>query len=268
MTVRSLLRVVCTLSVYSTIRRLARRSGVTDEEFHGSLPGDEVMPHPMIEWTRATTINAPPEDVWPWLVQMGFGRGGWYTNERFDRLVWRVDNKSSEVLLPEWQNLQVGDIVPDGPGFAAYFRVLELRENETIVYHSIRHPYRGRPVDPTDEEAVARRERELIEGGVYIDFSWVFVLRPAKEGTTRLLLRVRSDLYPPWVRVTETLFGLVDLFHVTTMFRGIKRRAESGAKSGPGPVARPQGSGSPSSVGRGVTDPSAFNASSKRSRVI
>jgi hypothetical protein len=53
---------------WSIIRRLSRRSGVTDAEFDSSLPGDDVMRHPMIEWTRATTINALPEEVWPWLV--------------------------------------------------------------------------------------------------------------------------------------------------------------------------------------------------------
>lgn len=239
MTIRSLSRVGCTLSVHSAIRRIARRSGVADAEFYGSLPGDEVMPHPMIEWTRATTINAPPAEVWPWLVQMGYGRGGWYTNERFDRLVWRIENKSSNVILPEWQDLRAGDIVPDGPDFAAYFKVIEVQENEAIVYHSIRHPSRGQALDPTDGEAVARRESELIAGGTYIDFSWAFVLRSAGDGSTRLLVRVRSDIYPRWVRVTETLFGLVDLFHVTTMFRGIKRRSESSGKSGLRLVGRP-----------------------------
>ncbi len=99
----------------------------------------------MIEWTRATTINALPEEVWPWLVQMGFGRGGWYTNERIDRIVWRIENKSSNVILPEWQHLQVGDIVPDGLGFAAYFRVVAIRKHEAIVYHSIRIPIVANP---------------------------------------------------------------------------------------------------------------------------
>ena len=146
-------------AAFAGIRRVARRSGVTDEEFFGPLPGDDVMTHPMLEWTRATTIDVPPEQVWPWLVQMGYGRGGWYTNERFDRIVWHIENPSADVILPEWQHLAVGDVVPDGPDFAAYFRVKEIRENETIVYHSIRHPYRGQPVDPTDQEALRAGRR-------------------------------------------------------------------------------------------------------------
>jgi len=226
MAYRSLVRLGLGFATYAAVRRLARRSGATDEEFFGPLPGDDVMAHPMLEWTRATTINAPPEDVWPWLVQMGYGRGGWYTNERFDRIVWRIENKSSDVILPDWQQLAVGDIVPDGPDCAAYFRVREVRRHEAIVYHSIRHPYRGQAVDPTDAAALERRENDLVAGGHYIDFSWAFVLRPVGGHATRLLIRARADLYPRWVRVTEMAFGLVDLYHVTAMFNGIRSRAE------------------------------------------
>jgi proline iminopeptidase len=226
MTYRLPFRLGLVYGTLAVVRRLSRRSGVTDEEFYGPLPGDDVMAHPMLEWTRATTINAPPEKVWPWLVQMGYGRGGWYTNERFDRIVWRIENKSADTILPDWQHLAVGDIIPDGPDFAAYFRVREVREHEAIVYHSIRHPYRGQPVDPNDPTALQRRESELIAGGRYIDFSWAFALRPVGDHATRLLIRARADLSPRWVRVTETAFGLVDLFHVTVMFDGIRRRAE------------------------------------------
>lgn len=226
MAFRSLVRLGTACATLAAIRRLARRSGVTDEEFFGSLPGDDVIAHPMLEWTRATTINAPPGKVWPWLVQMGYGRGGWYTNERFDRIVWRIENKSSDVILPEWQQLAVGDVIPDGPDYAAYFRVREVTKHEAIVYHSIRHPYRGQAVDPTDAAALEQREDDLLGGGTFIDFSWAFVLRPVGDNATRLLIRARANLSPRRARVVEPIFGIVDLFHVTTMFSGIRRRAE------------------------------------------
>ena len=58
-------------------RRVSVRTGVSDEEAFGPLPGDEFIAHPMVEWTRGVSVHAPPERVWPWLAQMGYGRGGW-----------------------------------------------------------------------------------------------------------------------------------------------------------------------------------------------
>lgn len=243
MAVRPLLRLGLALAVLAWVRRLSRRSGVTDAEFFGRLPGDDVIRDPMVEWTRATTIDAPPADVWPWLVQMGYGRGGWYTNERFDRLVWRIENKSVDYVLSEWQDLAVGDIVPDGPDYAAYFHVLDVQEEEAIVYRSIRHPSRGHPVDPADEIAVHRLEQSLIEGGVYIDFTWVWILRRTNSGASRLMVRTRANIEPAWATALEMPLGLVDLFHVETMFRGIRRRvaatvAPTGGTPEPGALPR------------------------------
>jgi len=112
------------LLVASGLRRLARRSGVSLEEACASLPGDEVIPHPMLEWNRGITIAAPAEAIWPWLVQMGYGRAGWYTPEAFDRWmhrwVWRLEQAypfqpSPWRILPEHQQLAVGDVIADGP---------------------------------------------------------------------------------------------------------------------------------------------------------
>lgn len=213
------------------VRRLSRRSGITDVDLTTRLPGDEVIPDPTIVWTRATTLAATPDEVWPWLVQMGFGRGGWYTSERFDRLLWRIDNPSSNEILPQWQHLAAGDIVPDGLDYAAYFRVCEVREYEAIVYHSIRHPYRGHAVNPNDDGELRRRETDLVAGGLYLDFSWAFVLQPG-EGGTRLLVRTRANVSPGWLRFTEPALGIVDYLHVSTMFRGIKHRLRRGPEEG------------------------------------
>jgi hypothetical protein len=157
---------------------------------------------------------------------MGFGRGGWYTSEAFDRIVWRIDNPSSDVILPQWQHPKVGNIIPDGPGFAAYFRVARIDEGEAIVYRSIRHPYRGHPVDPEDTSALMDLEQELIDGGLYLDFSWAFVLRRTDSGSTRLTVRTRANYEPRWLWITEIPLGLIDLLHVSTIFHGIARRAE------------------------------------------
>lgn len=226
MTTRSAVRLCLAFAAAVAIHRFARRSGVTRRELGGPLPGDDVLLHPKVEWTRATTIAAPPDEVWPWIAQMGFGRGGWYTSEAFDRAVWRIVNVSSDVILPKWQHPEIGDIIPDGPDFAAYFRVVAVDDGEAIVYRSIRHPYRGHPVDPDDASALACLERKLVDDGLYLDFSWVFALRAVGSGATRLIVRTRATYEPRWLWLAEVPLGLVDLLHVSTMFRGIARRAE------------------------------------------
>src|SRR5512143_532532 len=126
---------------YLVVRRLGQRGGSTDEEVDATLPGDEVIPHPMVETTHAITIQAPPSEVWRWLVQAGYrgsGRAGWYTDsplidplvDLFFRLTTPRDREqadrawmhSADRILPEFQQAHaVGDIVPDGPPDTAYF---------------------------------------------------------------------------------------------------------------------------------------------------
>jgi len=71
------------------VRRVSVRTGVSDAEALGPLPGDDIISHPMVEWTRGITVRTTPPRVWPWLAQMGYGRGGWYTPEWVDLLANR-----------------------------------------------------------------------------------------------------------------------------------------------------------------------------------
>ncbi len=225
---RSVLRGATLAGVWAYLTRMARRSGATDAEFYGSLPGDEVLPHPMVEWTRAATIDAPAEAIWPWLVQMGYHRGGWYTSELFEHLVWRVDNPNTDKILPQFQQLAAGDIVCDGPDYCGYFRMVTVERPHVLVYKSIRHPYRGHPVDAADPEALAQLERDLVASGVYIDFTWAIILRSEEKGTTRLIIRSRANASPGWaLALARGPLGLVDWYHVSTMSRGIRRRVRT-----------------------------------------
>ncbi len=214
------------------LRRVARRGDVSDAEVAAALPGDEVIPHPMLVWDRGITIQRPPEAVWPWLVQMGYGRAGYYTPEGLDRLadrwLWKDLNRvvSPWRVDPRLQHLAAGDVIADGPGYAAYYRVLAAEPGRHLVLWSLRHPGRGRAVDPSDETALRRREAELREGGVWLDFSWAFVLRPLDEFSTRLLVRCRGDLAPKAAWPLLVPLGLVDAYETLGMLRGIKARAE------------------------------------------
>jgi hypothetical protein len=123
-------------------------------------------------------------------------------------------------------------VIADGPGFAAYYRVLAAEPGRHLVLWSLRHPGRGKPFDPSDEAALRRRERELRDGGVWLDYSWVFVLRPLGEDRTRLLVRCRADLAPRAAWPLGAALGLVDAYETIGMLHGIKARAERLAVTG------------------------------------
>ena len=96
------------------------RWGASEDEVRKPLPGDELVPDPKIQSTRAVTIDAPVEDVWPWLVQLGYGRGGFYSYDIFENaftraLGMRAHYQSLDRIVPELQDLREGDFLPAAP---------------------------------------------------------------------------------------------------------------------------------------------------------
>jgi hypothetical protein len=190
------------------VRRLGRVSGATDLEVEAPLPGDEIVAHPLWESTRAITVDVPAEEVWPWIVQMGYPayRAGWYTPYWLDRLQWGIAERSSSTIVPELQELAVGDRVPDSRDWSAYFHVVVLEPERALVLHSTRHVLKP------------MRSNE---------FTWAFVLVPAGEGATRLLIRARGRIEPRLARVLlGPLISVGDFANASVMLRGIKTRAE------------------------------------------
>jgi hypothetical protein len=194
-----------TATVFLT-RRLAERSGATTVEAHSALPGDDLVPNPQIQTTRAITIHAPVAAVWPWVAQLGYHRGGWYTNAGLDKLLWRIDNPSADHILQEFQHLEVGDIVPDGPEGTARFTVAAVTPGYLLALH-----------DPDGTHIP------------HTKFSWTFVLQESDAGSTRLILRTRATYPQRWwtTPLAYLVLGPADYFmaHVQ-MLRGIKERAE------------------------------------------
>jgi hypothetical protein len=198
----------------TAVRPRIRRWGATDEEATKTLPGDE-LPAPYGDRrvsTRAITIDAPPEDVWPWLVQMGSGRAGFYTHEWVERLLFitYAEGHSASRIHREWQDLKVGDRVP-------YSR---FNSCEATL------------VDPP---------RVLIAG------EWL-VLEPLHDRTrTRLIARTRGGWLEPFARRVPLVGGLLGLlgglidrwplellhhYMEAGMLLGVKARAEAmGARS-------------------------------------
>jgi hypothetical protein len=200
------------------IHRIGRRSGVTDGEADAVLPGDGLVPHPMWASTRAITIRAPAEDVWPWIAQMGFPahRAGWYTPYALDHLTFGIRERSATHVRAELQQLEAGDRIPDSADWSVFFTVAEVDPPHALVLHSTRH---------------------VIKPIRTIDFSWAFVLRELDERSTRLVIRARTSFTPRWARLfTELVVGPADFINVHGMLHGIRRRAEED-----GPAAEERG---------------------------
>ena len=89
------------LIAYATAHRLGQTYGSTFYERHAPMPGDGVVPKPRFVITHGITIDAPPEDVWPWLVQMGWHRGGWYTARWVDKLLFPANQASVDHIIDQ-----------------------------------------------------------------------------------------------------------------------------------------------------------------------
>ena len=209
------------------LRRQGKRWGATDDEVYRSLPGDDLVPHPMLETTHAITIHAQAAAVWPWLVQMGYDRGWWYTDARWYRLIetalWQAKpHTSSDRIIPELQNLAVGDTVSDGPPGTAFFTVAALEPQRVLALYSTTHILLMAP-------ASVRNNPRL---GLYGKFSWVFVLDEQTAGRTRLIVRARTSLGPRlFGMLLLPLFYPADFLIARLMLRTIRQRVERGSGS-------------------------------------
>ena len=100
------------LFYWFSLRKRYRYWGATDVEIERAMLGDAEVPRATYDTTLAVTVEAPAADVWPWLVQMGYRRGGLYSYDWLDRLFGFLDAPSAERILPEYQRLEVGDVIP------------------------------------------------------------------------------------------------------------------------------------------------------------
>ena len=169
-----------------------RRWGATDQEVRRVMPGDDMPPAAAASSTRAITIDAPPGAVFPWLLQIGYGRGGWYSYDWIDN-----DGRPSvERIVPELQGLAVGDQVVMIPGMGPTVRAIE-------------------------------RDRLLLFGDAESG-TWCLTLDPTDDGHCRLVSRWRQhwDVTPasaPWIAISDPGAFLME----RRMLKNLKRLAES-----------------------------------------
>jgi len=196
--------------------QLGRTYGSTPGERTVRIPGDDLVADPIVVTNHAITINAKPEYVWPWLVQMGWGRAGWYTARWVDQLLFPANGPSADEIIPELQELKIGDFVPDGaPETKTGFIVKELIPNKALVLHSTSHL------------PMSWRDR------AFLDWSWVFNLTPVDNGRgTRYLFRSRW-VTSPWWLTTGACLGIVpaDFIMARDHLHGVQERAERLARA-------------------------------------
>jgi hypothetical protein len=189
-------------------RRWHLHWGATPAEAAASLPGDALLPRAQYRSTRAITIDVPPDAVWPWLVQVGCRRAGFYSSDLLDNL----GRPSATTIVPGLQHLEVGQWVPMSPA-----------------------------ATPTDRTAFKVHSFELNEWLLWSkpDSTWAWQLTATDGGGTRLVTRIRA-VYdwrnPPMALLGVLLMEFGDFAMLRRMLRGIKARAES-----LGHDARPQG---------------------------
>ncbi|GAB3766953.1 hypothetical protein FB382_001728 [Nocardioides ginsengisegetis] len=218
---------------YLALQWLGRTYGTSREERRAAMPGDDLVGRPQIQVTHAITIPAPPARVWPWLAQVGWHRGGWYTARWVDVLLFPDNLPSADRVLDDFQQLEVGDLVPDGrPDTECFFVVRECEPGQRLVLQSTTHlPLSWRVRD---------RAR--------INWTWSFVLTPEPGGgATRLVFRWRARTRPWWLTLgAHLLIVPADFVMSRDMLIGLRERAGERV-DGPAATGRPalEGEASP-----------------------
>jgi hypothetical protein len=169
--------------------------GATEDEVSRPLPGDDLVETPTFNATRAMSIAAPPERIWPWLLQVGMTRAGWYSYDLLDNL----GRRSATRIVPELQDLAPGDVVPMSPDGRQGIRVHSLDPPHTMVW--------GTPGDT----------------------SWVWRLEATSEGT-RVITRIRSRIrWTPMSLAFSVLLEVADFWMIRKMLLNLRERAEGRA---------------------------------------
>jgi hypothetical protein len=178
------------------------RWGATDREVSDVLPGDDLIPSADMIATRAITIRAGVDHVWPWIAQLGQGRGGFYSYDRLENLVGCNIHSSNRILL-EWQDIKVGDEIRLAPQVGLL--VAFVKQGRSLVLRG------GIPIG---------------KRAAPYDFTWAFTLREGPDKTTRLLVRERYVYTRAWARLIVEPTELLSFLMSQKMLRGIRDRTE------------------------------------------
>jgi hypothetical protein len=188
------------------IRRWMNNWGAAPPDLARVMAGDRLLPNPTYSGTTAITVNATPEHIWPWLVQIGYQRGGLYSYDWLDRVFGYLDRPSATRILPEFQNLAVGDTIPMGQGPSWPVAVVE--------------PRRALVLDMRNMSG--------------FDWVWQFGLYPIDETRTQFVSRSCVRAQNIWARLLTYVIEPAGFVMTRRMLLGIKQRAEALASAGAG----------------------------------
>jgi proline iminopeptidase len=183
----------------------------TPQECREQLPGDDLVPEGRGGVTHAITICATAADVWPWLVQMGCDRAGFYSYDHLDNR----GRASAERILPEFQGTKVGDVLPSRPGSPHGFEVLRMQAPRLLLLGAFLRI-------PGFSNLAWDGERP----SAYVRSTWLFLLREQRD-TTRLIVRVRGILRPAWLGlVVNSFMAPAHVVMQRKQLLNLRRRAE------------------------------------------
>lgn len=203
---------IAALTGYAVLQALGSRAGSTAAERAATLPGDELVADPQMVTNHAISIQAPAERIWPWITQMGWHLGGYYTPGWVDRLLFPNNWPSLDALDPRLvRDLKIGDIIPDGPPGTAEYVVAEVEPPNLLVLRSTSHI-------PPGWDAY----------GAAITWTWCLRLTALDGDGTRVQLRVRGRMAPWWFAAVY-LATIIPADYIMSMgmLRGLKLRAET-----------------------------------------
>jgi hypothetical protein len=181
------------------IRRWMNQWGATPSDLARVMAGDALLPEWTYSGTTAAIVHAKPEHIWPWLMQIGYQRGGLYSYDWLDRLFGYLDRPSATRILPEFQHLVVGDHIPLGRGPSWPVAVLE--------------PNRALVLDMRNMDG--------------LDWVWQFGLYPIDDSRTRLVSRSRVRAQTVWTRLMIHAIEPAGFLMTRRMLFGLKERAEA-----------------------------------------
>jgi proline iminopeptidase len=196
------------------------RWGATDEEVSGPFPGADLVPDGERSGAMAVTIDAPPEQVWPWLVQMGWDRGGWYSWDHLDN----AGRPSAREVHPEWQDIRPGDQLKywaPGAGPLDAYKVARVEPNRFLGLYGL-IDLRGGTLDPGQPRPSA-----------YLEGLWGFQLKELPGGRTRLVVSGYQAGRPRWVArlVYSGIFPPVVWIMQARMLAVLKRNIENSSRA-------------------------------------